>query len=275
MAPLKITAIFAFLCILLVNAQLAHAEMGQSASYSLEVADTTNSGSTGESTNYKSDSIIGDQLDGKSQSDSYTLCSGFIEETSSGCEQIPSPPPPPPPPPPPSGGGGGGSAGGRPDPPTPVDPIEIPDPEPEPAPEPVPVPEPTPAPIPTPQPAPVPAPQPTPAPIIPELRPAAPEPPAPDLITPITAPIFINPVGQINSYATQLFLETPYDEPYCGGRICYGVPSSYSVKLRSAAPEYLTSPSTKPVRLPYIPLAILIITTLTLFISLYKGEGNK
>ena len=101
------------ICLCLTTAQTALAEVGSSANYILDIADTTNANISGDSSSYGLTSVIGDNLDDTSSSGSYTLCSGFVEEVFGACAQIVPPPPEPEPEPEPSTPGGS-VVGGRP-----------------------------------------------------------------------------------------------------------------------------------------------------------------
>ena len=76
-SQLALTVIFA----LFFFSTACFAYMGSSAGYRLDIADITNSGSSGNSSNYGlSTGIVGDHQDGKSISTNYRLCAGFVEE---------------------------------------------------------------------------------------------------------------------------------------------------------------------------------------------------
>jgi len=110
----KSLPIVIFLVILLSVSQAALASIGSSSNYILEIADISNSVTTGSSASYGLDGttgVMGDLFEGQSSSDNYSLCAGYIEESTGECViETPAPPTPPPP-----SGGSGPVAGGRPD----------------------------------------------------------------------------------------------------------------------------------------------------------------
>jgi len=223
------TIIFGLYMGMLILAPQTFAAVGSSASYQLDIADITNSGSADSSTSYSMDAgIVGDNFDGISSSTTYQLCAGYVEEAFGACNSPPPPPPPPPPIPPPSPPGSG-----RPDdyvppgPPTPPTPT----PTPTPTPAPTPSPSPTPTPIPTPAPSPVPQPQPQP--------PIKPGQPNPIEISPeISFPELPNPfeilLPKPGEYAPQIEDE---NQPYCEVLSCYGKPAQINQNLKGAALE--------------------------------------